>query len=476
MWWYALDWLVSLALCGRVIMRRRPVGVSLAWISLILLTHVFGVFTYLLFGELRLGRGRAARARRIHEPYAVWLRALPGRYPRESDPDRPEPALARMIQAGIDVPVLPDNALTLLSTTDAIFDALIADIDAAQHTCHLAFYIWFPGGWGDRVADAVERAAARGVRCRVLLDAIGSAAFFKSPLPARLRAAGVEVRAALPAKPWRFLFERLDLRLHRKIAALDNQVAYTGSMNLVDPAHFKQDAGVGQWIDAMARLQGPAVEALSVTFVEDWELETGEVCGTLDHKPKTTPQPAAGPSDVQVVPSGPAGHSGLMKSILLQVIYESRSELILTTPYFVPDEALVTALASAALRGVDVHLVVPAKNDSKLVDLASRAFEGDLAESGVKIHLFEGGLLHTKSITADGRLSLFGSLNLDPRSLDLNFEITLAVYDPDFTARLGALQQTYIQDSRPFDLAVWRARPFTTKFAENTARLAGPLL
>ena len=141
MWWYALDWLVSLALCGRVIMRRRPVGVSLAWISLILLTHVFGVFTYLLFGELRLGRGRAARARRIHEPYAVWLRALPGRYPRESDPDRPEPALARMIQTGIDVPVLPDNALTLLSTTDAIFDALIADIDAAQHTCHLAFYI-----------------------------------------------------------------------------------------------------------------------------------------------------------------------------------------------------------------------------------------------------------------------------------------------------------------------------------------------
>jgi cardiolipin synthase len=165
-----------------------------------------------------------------------------------------------------------------------------------------------------------------------------------------------------------------------------------------------------------------------------------------------------------------------MKSILLQVIYESRSELILTTPYFVPDEALVTALASAALRGVDVHLVVPAKNDSKLVDLASRAFEGDLAESGVKIHLFEGGLLHTKSITADGRLSLFGSLNLDPRSLDLNFEITLAVYDPDFTARLGALQQTYIQDSRPFDLAAWRARPFTTKFAGNTARLAGPLL
>ena len=247
-------------------------------------------------------------------------------------------------------------------------------------------------------------------------------------------------------------------------------------MNLVDPAHFKQDAGVGQWIDAMARLQGPAVEALSVTFVEDWELETGEVCGTLDHKPETTPQPAAGPSDVQVVPSGPAGHSGLMKSILLQVIYESRSELILTTPYFVPDEALVTALASAALRGVDVHLVVPAKNDSKLVDLASRAFEGDLAESGVKIHLFEGGLLHTKSITADGRLSLFGSLNLDPRSLDLNFEITLAVYDPDFTARLCALQQTYIQDSRPFDLAAWRARPFTTKFAENTARLAGPLL
>ncbi|GIW89215.1 MAG: cardiolipin synthase A [Isosphaeraceae bacterium] len=475
-WLYAIDWLIRLGLSARVIMRRRPVGVTLAWLVIVLAAPVVGALVYLLVGELRLGRDRAARARWIHEPYARWLRGLPDRYPLPIDPDRPEPALARLIQAGIDIPVLPGNELTLLSTTDAIFERLIADIDATTQTCHLAFYIWQPGGWGDRIADAVQRAAGRGVDCRVLLDAIGSAAFFKSTLVPRLRAAGVEVVAALPARPWRFLFERLDLRLHRKIAVFDNQVAYTGSMNLVDPRLFKQGAGVGHWIDAMARLRGPAVEALTVTFIEDWELETGSVCGTIDRKPNSAPQPLAGASFVQVVPSGPTSHPALMKAVLLQTIYEARQELILTTPYFVPDEALVTALASAALRGVAVHLVVPAKNDSKLVDLASRAFEGDLAEAGVKIHLFEGGLLHTKSITADGQMSLFGSLNLDPRSLALNFEITLAVYDPDFTARLCALQRSYIADSRDFDLTAWRTRPWGTRFAENTARLAGPLL
>lgn len=476
MWIVAIDWLIRLGLSVRVIMRRRSVGVSLAWLVVVLAAPLIGALVYLLVGELRLGRGRAARARRIHEPYARWLRTLPERYPFEGNPDRPEPALAHMIQAGIDVPVLPGNELTLLTTTDAIFHSLIADIDAARSTCQMAFYIWFPGGWGDQVASAVERAAQRGVRCRILLDAIGSATFFKSPLAPRLRAAGVEVVAALPAKPWRFVFERLDLRLHRKIAVFDNQVAYTGSMNLVDPRYFKQEAGVGQWIDAMARLRGPAVEALTVTFLEDWELETGAFSGTLDRKPDTTPQPHAGRSDVQVLPSGPTTRPGLMRAVLLQTIYEARDEIYLTTPYFVPDEALVMALASAALRGVAVHLVVPARNDSKLVDLASRAFEGDLASAGVHIHLFEGGLLHTKSITADGRLSLFGSLNLDPRSLDLNFEITLAIYDPDFTARLRALQRAYIADSRDFDLPAWQARPFTTKFAENTARLVGPLL
>jgi cardiolipin synthase len=157
-------------------------------------------------------------------------------------------------------------------------------------------------------------------------------------------------------------------------------------------------------------------------------------------------------------------------------IYAARRELVLTTPYFVPDESLLTAMTSAARRGVEVTLVVPDKVDSLLVRLASRAQQGDLAVAGVRIAMFHGGLLHTKSITVDGEFSLFGSLNLDPRSLFLNFEITLAVYDHGFAAELRSLQQSYIDRSEPMDLAAWQARPGVVQFTENAARLVGPLL
>jgi cardiolipin synthase len=161
---------------------------------------------------------------------------------------------------------------------------------------------------------------------------------------------------------------------------------------------------------------------------------------------------------------------------LLAAIYAARRELVLTTPYFVPEESMLLALGSAARRGVEVTLVVPARNDSKLVDLASRAFQGDLAEAGVRIMLFDAGLLHTKSITIDGEVSLFGSVNLDPRSMVLNFELTLAVYDREFTQYLRDLQEQYIEKSRRLDLDAWRARSWGRRLAENTARLVGPLL
>jgi cardiolipin synthase len=157
-------------------------------------------------------------------------------------------------------------------------------------------------------------------------------------------------------------------------------------------------------------------------------------------------------------------------------IYAARSELILTTPYFVPEDALLTALISAARRGVDVTLVVPARVDSMLIRLASQAVKGDMLLAGIRVMLFNEGLLHTKSITIDGEISLFGSLNLDPRSLHLNFEITLAVYDRDFTSRLRDLQQSYIAQSYPMDLEKWQRRTRFTSFTENAARLLGPLL
>jgi cardiolipin synthase len=264
------------------------------------------------------------------------------------------------------------------------------------------------------------------------------------------------------------------LRNHRKIVVIDERVAYTGSQNLVDPRFFKQEAGAGEWVDAMVRITGPVAAVLSGVFELDWSIETGH--GFEPPLPINPKLPVSLGSVVQVVPSGSDLRPEAIHQLLLTAIYGARRQLIMTTPYFVPDESILTALTSAALRGVDVTLIVPAHNDSILIRYASGAFFDDLMAAGVHIALFNGGLLHTKSLTIDGEISIFGSVNLDMRSLWLNFEISLFVYDPVFTTDLMALQNRYKKDSDQLGLGVWRQRPFWRRFAEDTFRLVGPLL
>ena len=474
---FLFDLMVRVGLSLRVVMRRLSVGVSLAWLFVILVFPFAGAVAYLMFGELRLGRRRAARAALVRGPYRAWLSELTERTrpERNSVPREGEP-LSRLAETLIGIPPLGGNRLELFPAWEAVLRSLVRDIDAAQRTCHLEFYIWNAGGLADEVAEALMRAAARGVVCRVLLDDIGSRPFLRSAWAGRLRGAGIKLQAALPARLWRMLFVRYDLRLHRKIVVIDGRIGYTGSLNLVDPRHFKQDAGVGEWVDAMARIEGPVVEPLAITFLEDWSLETGETAEALRETGDARPLERCGEAFVQVIPSGPADGSAAIQRIVMAAIYGAQSTLVLTTPYFVPDEAMVGALACAAQRGVDVRLIVPARVDSRLVRLASGAFRDDLAAAGVRIVEFDGGLLHTKSVTVDGRLSLFGSLNLDPRSMHLNFEITLAVYDETFTRKVRELQAAYESDSHVLDLAEREGRKWPGRLADNVARLVGPLL
>ena len=468
-------WVVVLGISLRVIMRRRPVGVSVAWIAVVSSLPLAGALTYLLFGEARLGRERAARTAAGIRDVQPWLRAL--REPAstlatlvagEAEPIR------RQAESVLGFPALRGNELELFDDAERVFEALIDDIDDARSHCHLCFYVFQQKGGTAPVVDALARAARRGLRCRVLADAIGSEAFLSSNLAERLREAGVELVSALPTGPLRALFVRRDLRNHRKIVVIDDCVAYTGSLNLVDPHFFKRDAGVGEWVDAVVRVTGPTAAALGGVFALDWSVETGEACEWPQASEATRER--TGASIVQVVPSGPDLRPQAIHQLLLTAIYSARRELVMTTPYFVPDEAILTALLSAAMRGVVVQLIVPARNDSRLVSLASAAHFDDLLSAGVRIALFEGGLLHSKSLTIDGETSIFGSVNLDMRSLWLNFEISLFIYDADFTSRLSALQRSYLASSRPLELEAWRERSATRRLTENAVRLLAPLL
>jgi cardiolipin synthase len=469
-------WTIVIALALRVIMRRRPVGVALAWLAVLFSLPLVGVIVYLLFGEKRLGKRRAARLAGVLQNAKDWQAHLRA---GESAVELPANAtgnpLDRHAAHVVGFPALAGNTVTLIDNFHDIFDAIVADIDAAQRSCWLGFYIWHEGGRTDDVVEALIRAAKRGVACRISADAMGSKAFLKGRQIEALRNAQIEVVTALPTGLVRSLFVRADLRNHRKIVVIDNRIAYTGSQNLVDPRYFKQDAGVGQWVDAMARMEGAAVSPLAATFLADWCVESGE-----QFDPAKLNGAAAfksnGPTDIQVVPSGPGANPEVIHQLLLTTMYAARRELVMTTPYFVPEESMLTALLSAALRGVEVTIIVPAENDSMLVRYASVAHFDDLVSAGVRVARFRGGLLHTKSITVDGQLSVFGSVNLDMRSLWLNFEISLLVYDEDFTARLRALQQSYLADADLLDLDVWRSRGVRHKLAENTFRLLAPLL
>ena len=474
---YLVHWMIVIGLSVRVIMRRRPVGVSLAWLAVIISIPFAGALIYLLIGENRLGEDYMKRGKCVQDMLEKWQLEL-----RKHTPV-PQPdfcplavSIRRHAEKIIGFPVMKGNALRLISEFETFFDSIISDIDGAKQSVNLEFYIWEPGGVADDVGESLLRAAKRGVVCRIILDAVGSKAFLRCAMAKRFKEAGIRVIESLPLGPIRTLTARADLRNHRKIAVLDGKLAYTGSQNLVDPRYFKQDEGVGQWIDAMIRIEGPAVEALVGTFFVDWELESETGLELLKSCPDIFPVPEAGKTSVQVVPSGPGYTPDAIHQLLLTTIYTARKELILTTPYFVPDDALLTALLSAGLRGVDVTIIVPDKVDSKLVHYASRSFFDDLMSAGIRIAGFQGGLLHTKSITIDGEFCVFGSVNLDMRSLWLDFEISLFIYDKDFTEEVRAMQNGYLEKCRILDLEEWRKRPSVRRFVENAAHLAGPLL
>jgi len=470
-------WAIVVALSIRVIMRRLPVGVSLAWLAVIFSIPFVGALLYLLIGENRLSKKYLKRAAAIHGVYGAWQKELRERALNPRPVINPKvTSLQRHAETLLGFPAMQGNQLRLMDDFKTVFGSIITDLNHAGKTCHLEFYIWQAGGMADQVADALIGAAKRGVLCRVLLDAIGSKTFLKSPIARRLQDCGVHLTASLPVGPVQILTTRADLRNHRKLIVIDGKIAYTGSQNLVDPRLFKQDQGVGQWIDAMVRIEGPSVEALAGIFIEGWEMDTGEGLEALETTSDVGPVPARGSSAVQVVPSGPGFRPDAIHQLLLSVIYCAGKELVITTPYFIPDDTVHTALISASHRGVEVTLVVPARVDSRLAHYASRSLYDDLLSAGVRIARYRGGLLHTKSITVDRDFSLFGSVNLDMRSLWLDFEISLLVYDPDFTEKLRAMQAGYMADAEFVNLAEWRNRRATQRFVENAAHLLGPLL
>jgi cardiolipin synthase len=366
------------------------------------------------------------------------------------------------------------NSARLLADSNAAIDALVADIDAAEDHVHLLFYIWLADTNGCKVAEALKRAAGRGVTCRAMADDLGSRIMIRSPHWQAMRDAGVKLAAALPiGNPLlRPLRGRIDLRNHRKIVVIDGCVTYCGSQNCADP-EFRIKPDYAPWVDIMMRFEGPIAAQNQHLFASDWQAAVDESLTSLLCVPIKAPAPGVA---AQVIGTGPTVRYSAMPEMFESLMHAARRELVITTPYYVPDESMQNALCAAAYRGVDTTIVFPARNDSWIVGAASRSYYADLLTAGVKIHEYVGGLLHTKSLTLDGEVTLIGSANMDRRSFDLNYENNILLFDPGLTADVRQRQQEYLARSQPIELASVSAWPTRHRLWNNTIAMLGPLL
>ena len=460
-----------------IVMRRRPVGVSLAWLVLLFALPLAGMFAYLILGNQRLGVRRLVQAKELYSNYHKWRVQLSQFFLSQWQGQciQQHSRLYRLIENTMDVPALPGNELELYLDSDNIIKKIEMDIRTAQHRVNLEFYIWWPEGATQKILKALKEAVKRGVKCKVLLDAVGSRYFLQQEDVDGLRNAGVSVEASLPVGPVRMFFERIDIRNHRKIVTIDDRIAWTGSFNLIDHRYFKQDQKVGQWIDAMVRVEGPSAHMMNAVFLWDWQLTT-EYDPELFSMPPACELPDRDGSYIHVLPSSPRVNRERLHHALLTAIYESEEEIVITTPYFVPDDALFSALISAAKRGVNVHLLLPKTTDSRLARFASRSYYQSLLEANAQIHLFNGGLLHTKCVLVDRSTVLFGSVNMDMRSVWLNMELTLVIYDRHFAEKIGRMIDGYKQKSIVLELDRWKNRSFIRRLGEGLAQLVSPLL
>jgi cardiolipin synthase len=447
--------------------QRRSAAASRTWLLFIFLLPWPGLVLYAIFGRIYLPKRRIEMqeraSRRICEVQAQ-LRAA------ETAPHLPAHLLpvAHLGRTLGDFEVSLGNSIELLTDYAGTIDRLIADTDAARESVHMLFYIFEADETGRRVADALARAARRGVECRVMMDAVGSKHGLRGLAPG-LRKEGVEVQAMMPAGLFRRSAARFDLRNHRKIAVMDGCIGYTGSQNIVNPAFVKGAPNE----ELLARVTGPVVAQLQAVFLADHYFETGQPLAYQDHFP---PIPATGPSAAQLLPSGPGYGRENGQEFIAALLYAAHRRVVITTPYFVPDEPILQSIVSATDRGVEVHLVVSMHANQLVTQWAQQSFYEALLECGVGIHLYEPHFLHAKHITVDDDITMLGSTNMDIRSFALNAEINLVVYDPGVASRMKEIQQRYFEQSERLSAQAWKRRPLARKVLQNSARLADSLL
>ncbi|QHC69458.1 cardiolipin synthase [Rathayibacter sp. VKM Ac-2801] len=463
-----------------VVPRNRRPTTGLAWLMAIFLIPYVGILLFLFIGSYRLPRKRRRKQQEINRfilestdgidrvarehPWPQWLESVV--------------TLNRNLGA---MPLVGGNDARLQGDYEQTIRAMAAEIDRARRYVHCEFYILAADSTTAPFFDALDRAVARGVRVRILLDHIASIRVpgYYSGTHRRLRAlerAGATWSYMLPVRPWRGQYQRPDLRNHRKLLIVDGNAAFMGSQNVVDSSYNKRGnirRGL-HWHDLMVRLEGPVVQGINAIFITDWYSETDELL-LRESEPMEALQ-QRDTIDCQVVPSGPGFEGENNLRLFLTLLYSAQKSIIITSPYFVPDEAMLYAITTATRRGVHVELFVSEIGDQAVVYHAQRSYYETLLTAGVRIWMYrKPTILHAKHFTIDDDVAVIGSSNMDMRSFTLNLEVSLMVRGSEFVEDLRQVQQDYREHSRELTLREWRQQPLRSTLLDNLARLTSAL-
>jgi cardiolipin synthase len=472
LWAAALAYVLSLSLLRWVLLlkKREPTS-SVAWILLIVVLPVLGGLLFLVFGINRVERkavGMKRQTRRVLGPILPELSQF------ESPPENSrEPLRNGLLRMATQINLMPatfGNRIEVLNETPRTLALMEQAIESASQTLHLEYYIWRPDRTGTRLRDMLIQKAREGVAVRFLYDGIGSMTLSRRFLRP-MREAGILVASFLPGRAFLHRWS-VNLRSHRKILVVDGQVGFTGGMNIGDE-YLGKNPQLGFWRDTHLRLHGPAVLQLQQVFVEDWLFATNEELLLAEVFP--TPQ-ACGEIVAQVLVGEPIGDLSTFHSVLFAAINDARKQILLTASYFVPPESLVTSLETAARQGVRVRLLLSSRCAYFWTLAAGRSYYESLLRAGVEIYEYQHGLMHAKTLTIDSQWSLVGTANFDTRSLFLNFEVGVAVYDEGIATQLEEQFERDVARSNRVALEKWLERPERQVLTENIWRLFAPVL
>ena len=481
------EYVVKVLALGMVPENRQPAS-SQAWLLAILFIPVVGVPLFLLLGNPYITGRRHVIQEQANKLYADALANRP------TVPDgvwvgEGVRTILEMNRALTTIPCMSGDFVALHSEYSDSLAAMTEAVRSARDHVHIQFYAQSWDAETDEFFTAAVEAAERGVAVRVLVDHLGSLRYRGfTALRRRVRHTPMEFHLMLPVNPFVGRFRRPDLRNHRKMLIVDGVHGFIGSQNLIE-RHYgsARNARLGrEWVDLMMEVRGEIVQAMDGVFAVDWYTESGEVIGTLEELSRGAPlapgrkggDPTAGDplSAFQLVPSGPGYRTQPNLRMFTQLIGQALDRIRIVSPYFVPDESLLHAITSAAYRGVKVEIFVPEHADQFLVHHAQRSYFRALLEAGVVIHRFRSpAVLHTKTLLVDGYAGVVGSSNMDLRSFNLNFEISLLALGGDAVARLDSVVDGYLRESTTLELDVWQNRPWAGRYVDNVARLTSAL-